>query len=82
MQGRRLGVNPKECIVFEDALAGVRSGKAAGCTVVVVPDPRFNENERAVFVEEADVVLDSLEDFDGTPFGIPVDMTRNLSVSS
>ena len=29
-----LGVPPEECVVLEDAAAGVRAGRAAGCTVV------------------------------------------------
>jgi sugar-phosphatase len=29
-----LGLNPEECLVFEDASSGARSGRAAGCTVV------------------------------------------------
>jgi beta-phosphoglucomutase-like phosphatase (HAD superfamily) len=63
--------------VFEDALSGVRSGAAAGCRVVAIPDSRFDATERAVFAEEADLVLDSLAQFDGGPFGLDLDM--NLS---
>lgn len=32
-----LGVRPEECIVFEDAPAGIHSGKAAGAIVVAFP---------------------------------------------
>ncbi|MES2171377.1 MAG: HAD-IA family hydrolase, partial [Actinomycetota bacterium] len=32
----RLGVDPADCIVFEDAEAGIQAGLAAGATVVVV----------------------------------------------
>jgi sugar-phosphatase len=30
----RLGLRPEECVVFEDSLAGVASGRAAGCMVI------------------------------------------------
>lgn len=33
---KRLGVNPNNCVVVEDAPAGVIAGKAAGCTVAAV----------------------------------------------
>jgi len=33
----RLGVAPAATVVLEDAIAGVRSAEAAGCTVVAVP---------------------------------------------
>jgi len=75
---RRLGVDPTECLVFEDALSGVKSGKAAGCQVVAVPDSRFSNTEREnVFRDEgkADIVLTSLWEFDGRPFGMDFDMT-------
>jgi len=72
---RRLNVRPRDCLVFEDALSGVQSGKAAGCAVVAIPDPRFTEEEkRGLFGAHADVVVDSLCEFDGGPFGLPVDM--------
>lgn len=32
----RLGADPASCVVFEDADAGIRAGRAAGATVVVV----------------------------------------------
>lgn len=31
-----LGLNPKDCIVFEDSIAGLQSGKVAGCSIVGV----------------------------------------------
>jgi pseudouridine 5'-phosphatase len=77
---RQLGVDAKDCLVFEDALSGVRAGVAAGCRVVAIPDTRFNESERAVFAEEADVVLDSLLQFDGGPFGLAINMNRSSNI--
>ena len=35
---RRIGVAPQDCVVFEDSLAGVRAGRAAGMRVVAVPE--------------------------------------------
>ena len=70
---RQLGVDPKECLVFEDALSGVRAGKAAGCMVVAVPDPRFDAEEKAVFSREADIIVDNLWSFQGSEFGIEME---------
>ena len=70
---RRLNVHPKECLVFEDALSGVRSGKAAGCFVVGIPDSRFTIEEKQSFLQEADAVLDDLNNFNeiaSSQFGI------------
>jgi sugar-phosphatase len=36
LAARQLGVNPAECVVIEDAPAGVRAGKAAGAKVIAV----------------------------------------------
>ena len=73
---RRIQVDPSECLVFEDALSGVRAGKAAGCFVVAIPDQRFTPKEKQVFVDEADVVIEDLWQFDGTRFGLDVDMSK------
>lgn len=61
---RRMGLEPGECLAFEDALAGVRSAKAAGMFVVAVPDHRLDTRP---FVEAgADVVLETLSKWDSS----------------
>ncbi|MFT4030374.1 MAG: beta-phosphoglucomutase [Protaetiibacter sp.] len=52
----RLGVPPEQCLVFEDALAGVEGARRAGCMVVGVGDPAV--------LTEADAVVPTLADFD------------------
>lgn len=59
----RLGVDPRRCVVVEDAPSGVASGKAAGCFVVGVPDPRFAPFASQAF-GVADVVVPSLAGLD------------------
>lgn len=49
------------CVVFEDSLAGIQAGKAAGAFVVAVPDPRIPRE--AVLAAGADLVLSSLAEF-------------------
>lgn len=56
----KLGVAPENCLVVEDALAGVQAGKSAGMTVVAIPDPRFMDV--TLYPGKADYVLNSLEE--------------------
>jgi HAD superfamily hydrolase (TIGR01509 family) len=51
-----LGVAADEAIAFEDSPNGVRAAKAAGLVCVAVP----NGVTRALGLDEADVVVDSL----------------------
>ncbi|WP_318205535.1 HAD-IA family hydrolase [Streptomyces sp. SCL15-4] len=51
----RLGVDPADCLVVEDAPAGVRSARAAGCTVAAV-----TTTHPAHDLREADTVIDDL----------------------
>ncbi|HEX8552824.1 MAG TPA: HAD family phosphatase [Abditibacteriaceae bacterium] len=39
----KLGVAPANCLVVEDALAGVEAGKSAGMRVAAIPDERWND---------------------------------------
>lgn len=50
-----LGLSPAECIVFEDASAGIQAGKAAGCKVVAISS--FNSPEMLKKTTEADLVV-------------------------
>jgi beta-phosphoglucomutase len=49
-----LGLTPQQCLVIEDAPAGVIAGKRAGMKVVGIGSPRM--------LPEANICLDSLED--------------------
>lgn len=42
---RELGVEPADCVVFEDTAAGLRAGAGAGATTVVVGDLESPETE-------------------------------------
>ncbi|RYM74475.1 sugar phosphatase [Serratia liquefaciens] len=52
----RLGLAPQDCVVVEDAAAGILSGLAAGCQVIAVNAPAD-----APKLDQADLLLSSLE---------------------
>ncbi len=58
----RLGVAPERCLVVEDSLNGVRAGKAAGMTVVLVPNASVPPGGNAR--DLADAIVPSLADLD------------------
>jgi HAD superfamily hydrolase (TIGR01509 family) len=58
----RLGVAPGRTLVVEDSLNGVRAARAAGMTVVLVPNRSIPPAEGAV--ELADATLDRLADLE------------------
>jgi sugar-phosphatase len=58
---RHFKVSPQDCLVFEDAPNGVIAAKAAQMKCVAVPDSTPAEHP---FIQTADVVLESLEEFD------------------
>jgi len=56
LAAQRLGVEPKNCLVIEDAVAGVTAARRAGmlCLAVTNTHPR-------VKLTEADLIVDTLE---------------------
>jgi HAD superfamily hydrolase (TIGR01509 family) len=57
---RRLGVDPANCTAVEDSHGGIRSAKAAGMTVIAIPNPTYPPDDEALAL--ADVVLHSLDE--------------------
>lgn len=62
----QLGAKPGKTVVFEDAPSGLQAGKAAGMQVVVVPNPQMDKTRFG----QADYILNSLEEFDLSLFGL------------
>lgn len=59
LAAQKLGIEPGNCVVIEDAIAGVAAAKSAGmkCLAVTTTHPKENLNE-------ADLILDTLEEVD------------------
>ncbi|KMZ65881.1 Riboflavin kinase [Zostera marina] len=64
---KRLNSDPSRCLVVEDSIPGVISGKAAGMQVLAVPSHR----EKVELFGSADEVINSLFDFDPERWGLP-----------
>ena len=54
---RRIGVDPADCLVVEDAVAGLRAARAAGCRALVAV---LGTSTREELEPEADLVLPDL----------------------
>jgi len=67
LAANRLGVDPAECLVFEDAPTGTEAALAAGMSVVVVPDPNMDHSH----YKNATQIISSLKDFDPEYWGLP-----------
>jgi pseudouridine-5'-monophosphatase len=64
---RRLGALPTQCLVLEDAPSGVEAARAAGMSVVAVPNPGLSREALA----RAHEVLTTLEKFEPARWGLP-----------
>ena len=58
----RMGVNPKDCVVIEDSIFGVRAAKAANMKCIAVSTGVYNKKELAK--EIPDMLISSLVEKD------------------
>jgi pseudouridine-5'-monophosphatase len=63
----RIGAMPLQCLVIEDAPSGVEAARAAGMSVVAVPNPAMSADA----FRDASQILQSLESFDPSLWGLP-----------
>ena len=68
LAAKRLGFEPADCLVFEDAPSGTQAAIAAGMSVVVVPHPEINYKH----FKNASQIITSLNDFDPQYWGLPL----------
>lgn len=65
LAAKRLGVDPKDCYVFEDSPNGIRAAYAAGMKPILVPDLMPVTDEiRGMCVCICDTLLDAIEKYD------------------
>ena len=57
LAAKKLGVEPKNCVVMEDAVVGVQAAKRAGMYCIAVTNTYPRED-----ISEADIVVNSLEE--------------------
>ena len=67
LAAKRVGVEPSECLVFEDAPSGAEAAIAAGMSVIVVPPSEMDYK----FYKNASQIIPSLNEFDPQSWGLP-----------
>ncbi len=64
---KKMGAKPEECLVFEDAPAGMEAALNADMNVVVVPDPNM---DKSVY-SKAHQIIENLYEFKPEKWGMP-----------
>ena len=68
LAAHELGLEPKDCIIFEDSIGGMKAAISSGAKIVVgIPDPHLKEKAKEIKCDENVtklVILDKIKDFD------------------
>jgi HAD superfamily hydrolase (TIGR01509 family) len=67
LTAKKLGVDPRQCIVFEDSTVGVRAAKNAGMHCVAIRNVNAKQPQD---LSPADEVFDSFEEWLRSPFAL------------
>ena len=68
LAAKDIGLEPKNCIIFEDSIGGIKAGISSGAGIVIgIPDPHLRDKaEKLEFDEKITklVLIDNIKDFD------------------
>ena len=68
LAAKDIGLEPKDCIIFEDSVGGIKAGISSGARIVVgIPDPHLRHKAEELEYDEKVtkvVLLDNIRDFD------------------
>ena len=63
-----MGLEPQRCIIFEDALSGIKAAISSGAKyVIAIPDPRQKKDIENLQYDKSKtklIILNSMDEFD------------------
>jgi pseudouridine-5'-monophosphatase len=68
LAAKDIGLEPKDCIIFEDSIGGMKAGISSGARIVIgIPDPHLRQQADELQYDEKVtklIILDNIKDFD------------------
>jgi pseudouridine-5'-monophosphatase len=68
LAAKDIGLEPKDCIIFEDSIGGMKAGISSGARIVIgIPDPHLRQQADELQYDKKVtklIILDNIKDFD------------------